>query len=102
MFVRPFSVERWVAKQMKPVEDPTQTFEALRPLRVLANHPFLLAPERLGIGHVLLLTHVMVTGFLTGPYDCELPNARVQLRRRECDMCRREERRAPSSAATIR
>jgi hypothetical protein len=47
----------------------TQTFEALRPLCVLADHPFLFAPQCLGVGHVLLLTHVMgcaVTGFLTG------------------------------------
>ena len=43
----------------------TQTFEALRPLCVLADHPFLFTPERLGIGYVLLLTHLMVTGFLT-------------------------------------
>jgi hypothetical protein len=36
---------------------------------VLADHPFLFVPECLGVGHVLLLTHVMgcaVTGFLTG------------------------------------
>ena len=47
----------------------TRTFEALRPLCVLADHPFLFAPECLGIGHVLLLTHVIgsaVTEFLTG------------------------------------
>jgi hypothetical protein len=50
----------------------TQTFEALRPLRVFAKHPFLFAPECLGIGHVLLLTHVIgsaVTGFLIGVPD---------------------------------
>jgi hypothetical protein len=47
----------------------TQTFKALRPLCVLADHPFLFSPECLGVGHVLLLTHVMgcaATGFLTG------------------------------------
>jgi hypothetical protein len=60
----------------------THTFEALRPLCVLADHPFLFAPERLGIGHVVLLTHVMgsaVTGFLTGVlplfYRCHSRNS---------------------------
>ncbi len=46
----------------------THTFEALRPLCVLADHPFLFARECLGIGHVALHTHVMVTRFLTGGF----------------------------------
>jgi hypothetical protein len=33
----------------------THTSEALRPLCILADHPFLFAPECLGIGHVVLL-----------------------------------------------